>query len=502
MMAEHEDFFLPGQVEEQIEQLLHEGGPARREQRLTRSLPNLMRDHEDQQSLQRVLSKLHSNLNATTSQETNVVPLPQQRQQRGINAGNAPAGRKPKTLPRAFTLLAACLVLVAVVGSLLLVLNAAQQKRNASSNTATTSTTPAPQKTALNEPLGKVVYRSDFYDNVYGLQWSPNGQRLAGILNTNNNITLASWDAKTGAHKLTYTILPGETNVSSVAWSPDGKYLMVSGSSKIYIFNASQTTQEIRSLPVPSGTASTASHVMSSVTTRGTFFSSQVSLSGQFYFDKAIWSPDSQYIAASYHAEGARNELFVWKAADGSLVKTLNNFPDNITDISWSPDGGSLATLAYPYSKDGTPTTASIWNTSTWEKIREYPAINNLSWSPNGKQIAIADADPSTGLGKAIRIVDAHSGQTIKQLISEKNIFAINWSPDGSRIEVELQNTHNDIQILDATSGSPLHTFAEHGYNGAWSPNGKYIVCSQSVDVVDANKHHYTKVRLLVWVAK
>ncbi|GHO65609.1 hypothetical protein KSC_045010 [Ktedonobacter sp. SOSP1-52] len=219
MMAEHEGFFLPGQVDEQIEQLLHEGGPTRREQRLTRSLPALMREHEDQQSLQRVLSKLHSNLNATTPEDTNVVSLPQQRQRRGINAGNAPAGRKPKTLPRAFTLLAACLVLVAVVGSLLLVLNAAQQKRNASSNTAAHTQTPAQQKTVQSEPPGKIVYQSGDYDNASTPQWSPNGQRLASILNNNSNITLASWDAKTGAHKLTYAISPGETNVSNVAWS-------------------------------------------------------------------------------------------------------------------------------------------------------------------------------------------------------------------------------------------------------------------------------------------
>ncbi|GHO65610.1 hypothetical protein KSC_045020 [Ktedonobacter sp. SOSP1-52] len=274
---------------------------------------------------------------------------------------------------------------------------------------------------------------------------------------------------------------------------------MVSGSSKIYIFNA-QTTQQIRILPVPSGTASTASHVMSSATTHGTFFSSQVSLSGGFNFGKAIWSPDNRYIAASYHAEDSRNELFVWKAADGTLLKTLDSFPDNITDISWSPDGGSLATLAYPYSKDGVTTTAIIWDTNTWEKLREYPAISALSWSPDGKQMAIADADPSTGLGKAIHIVDAHSGQTIKQLISEKNIFAINWSPDGSRIEVELQSTHFTIQLLNASNGAVLYTFTGHGYDGAWSPDGRYIASTQSFEVDP--KKHTNGVHILVWVAK
>ncbi|GHO76365.1 hypothetical protein KSD_41360 [Ktedonobacter sp. SOSP1-85] len=499
MMAEHEDFFLPGQVDEQIEQLLHEGGPTRREQRLARSLPTLMRDHEDQQSLQRVLSKLHSNLNATTPQDINVVSLPQQRQRRGINAGNAPAGRKPKTLPRAFTLLAACLVLVAVVGSLLLVLNAAQQKRNAPGNTAThTQTpTPAPQKTAPSEPLGKVVYRSELYDMDYGLHWSPNGQRLAASL---NRTTLTSWDAKTGAHKLTYPT-PGETLLGDVAWSPDGKYLLVVAQSKIYVFDA-QTTERVRILTLPSETTSTNSHLLSSSTTHGTFFSNLVSLSGGFYFKDLALSPDGKYIAATYHGSNPRTPLFIWNAHDGTLIKTLDIFPHGITGLSWSPDSASLATLVYPSAQDAQMSTAMIWSTTNWSKLWEHPNVLNLSWSPNSEQIAVVDGDGATGMGTAIRLVDAHTGQPIKPLRAENNIISANWSPDGSRIEVEVQSVHTNIQILDASNGTLLYTFGETGYNGVWSPNGKYIACSQTVIVTGDDKKQYYEGRILVWVAK
>lgn len=496
MMAEHEDFFLPGQVDEQIEQLLHEGDPTQREQRLTRSLPTLMRDHEDQQSLQRVLNKLHSNRDTISSEEANIVSLPLQRQQKGISNGNQASRRKPNKLPRAFTLLAACLVLVAVVGSLLLVLNAAQQKRNPSGNTAAHTQTPAPQKTAPSEPLGKVVYRSDIHAMDYGLHWSPDGQRLAASL---DRTTLTSWDAKTGAHKLTYPT-PGETLLTDVAWSPDGKNLLVVAQTKIYVFNA-QTTQSVRIITLPSGTASVAPNVMSN--TGSTFLNNLVSLSGGFSFSDLALSPNDRYIAASYHGNSPRTPLFIWNAKDGTLVKILDNFQSNITHISWSPDSASLATLAYPNSQDNPMMpTAITWNTSTWNPIWEHPSVNSLSWSPDGKQVALVDANASTGLGTAINIVDAHTGQPLKQLKAEKGITSINWSPDGSRIEVEVQSVHSSIQILDASNGALLYTFAENGDGGVWSPDGKYIASSQSVDVVEADQKHYVESRILVWVAK
>ncbi|EFH86217.1 WD40 repeat domain-containing protein [Ktedonobacter racemifer] len=493
MMAEHKDFFLPGQVDEQIEQLLHEGGPKQREQRLTRSLPTLMREHEDQQSLQRVLNKLHSNLNATTPQSTNIVSLPQQRQQRGINAGNAPAGRKPRTLPRAFTLLAACLVLVAVVGSLLLVLNAAQQKRNAPGNTAAHTQTPAPQKTAPSEPLGKVIYRSDIYDMDYGLHWSPDGKRLAASL---NRTTLTSWDAKTGAHKLTYQT-PGETLLSDIAWSPDGKNLLVVAQSKIYVFDA-QTTQRIRIITLPNGTASTNAPLLSSPTPHGTFYSNLVSLSGGSYFSDLTLSPDDKYIAASYHAYGANNPLFIWNVKDGTLFKTLYDFPHGLTGLSWSPDSASLVTLVYPSAQDAQISTAIIWNTNTWTQVWQRPNTRNVSWSPDSQRLAVVDGEGATGMGIAIQLVNAHTGQAIKQLKAERGITSINWSPDGSRIEVEAVG----LQILDASNGSILYTFGEHGYNGTWSPNGKYIASSQIVIVTGDDKKQHHEGRILVWVAR
>jgi WD40 repeat protein len=492
MMAEHKDFFLPDQVDEQIDQLLQSDILSLRDQRLTHTLQTLLQENEDQQSLNRVLIKLQDNRNEGSREDENMLSLSPRHSKRvssTMSQETISFKRKPHTLPRIFTLLVACLVLVIMVGSLVLVLNAVQQKKSNAGNPTSHSTITVQPSPTPNEPLGKIVYTSGGYDMAFGLQWSPDSQRLAGVL---NRTTLTSWDAKTGKHKLMYAT-PGETLLGYVAWSPDENFLAVESNTKIYVFNA-KTTHLIRTLTQPNTTASIAppSLTGTSATLHSPFLSSMISLSTATSFDKVIWSSDGKYIAASYHDAGTQNAVFVWNAINGSLVKTLNDFPTNIVDISWSPAGTSLVTLAYPNTENSVMPTATIWNTSTWNKIREYPAIEALSWSPDGKQMALVDAEGASGLGKDIRIVNMQNGQTVKQLVAEKNIINVSWSPDGNRIEVELQNNHLEMQILDTISGSRLYTFPQSAYNGTWSPNGKYIACVQSVE----------EVHILVWVAK
>src|ERR1019366_9294336 len=224
MMAEHKDFFLPEQVDEQIDQLFQGGILSSRDQRLTQALQTLLREKEDQQSLHLVLTQLQNKRNAGAQEGENSVSLPQRRR-KGVSGAlsqeTTPFQRKPDPLSRGLSLLAACLVLVIVVGSLFLVLNEARQKKNISSaSQSTKAVQPSPTET---EPLGKIVYISGNYDMAFGLQWSPDGQRLAGVL---NRTTLVSWDAKTGKQKLMYAT-PGETLLGYVAWSPDGNFLVV-----------------------------------------------------------------------------------------------------------------------------------------------------------------------------------------------------------------------------------------------------------------------------------
>lgn len=401
--------------------------------------------------------------------------------------------RRP--LIRILSLLAACLIFVVVVGSLLLVVNAAQQRQSTANQTISSKATPtkSPPKT---EPPGTIVWKSEAYDMNFGTQWSPDGKRMVSVL---NRTALTSWDAKTGAHKLTYKT-PGEMTLSDIAWSPNSALLAVAGKETIYIFDA-QSTHQVRTLKITDARASTTSGIVTNGydIQQGKFLHSMVSLSGADFIDKMIWSSDGKYIAAAYHGDGPQSQIFIWDAKTGLPIKALSGFPSTIVDISWSPDGSALATLAYPAYMDGVMPAVKIWDVHNWNVIKEYPNIYAMSWSPEGKRLALADASDMGG--KDIRIVDARSGQVLKQLVQEKYIFEISWSPDGSRIVLASGMKHA-IQLLNASNGSLLYSFSQCSEFRAWSPDSKYIACSQSNKHTDPQTNElYYDSSILIWRA-
>lgn len=154
-MAKPEDFYTPGQVDEQIDQLLLNDIPSIPDQQLTRALLTILRDDEDQQSLNHVLSKLHDKRNESFSTDTNIASLPHH-QRKSVSGTMTQGGiqlkMKPKSLPKLFTLFAACFVVIVMLGSLLLVLSNVQQRKNASSNIASPNTTQPSLNTSTATP--------------------------------------------------------------------------------------------------------------------------------------------------------------------------------------------------------------------------------------------------------------------------------------------------------------------------------------------------------------
>ncbi|HEY6287261.1 MAG TPA: hypothetical protein VIX20_16465, partial [Ktedonobacteraceae bacterium] len=339
-------------------------------------------------------------------------------------------------------------------------------------------------------PEGQVIYQSEHLELSSPVAWSPDGTRVAAAI---NRTTVESWDALTGKNVLKFQ--PGETiaispvGTNSVAWSPDSSTLAVATLSRVVLFNA-RTAQPIRTLspPQPLGEGMLPFFAMSSLL--------PLSGNGGIGVDDVAWSPDNKYVSA-FTSSG----VYIWNAQNGSLATHLSNvyLIQNVNSVReiWQPHGHLLATIECQDSACQS-TQVSLWDTTTWSIVKQYPDIYTFDWSPSGNQLALVTAT-RTG----VVIVNALTGQQVQQVTDPQisKITAVQWSPDGSRLALGTINsisvTTVSLSIWSVVSGKQLYVFPYNDCSEArWSPESMYVSCVRLVKTGSSSLE-----QIMIWVA-
>src|SRR5437588_2818430 len=129
----------------------------------------------------------------------------------------------------------------------------------------------------------------------------------------------------------------------------------------------------------------------------------------------------------------------------------------------------------------------TVWN---------YQGASNIftaAWSPNGRYVAIGEADGT------VQVRDAVKGTVTLSLEGHTGaVWAIAWSPDGKRLATA--GSDSTAQVWDTASGILLFTY--RGHDGtisslSWSPDSKRLASASfdhTVQVWDAltAKHAFT----------
>lgn len=239
--------------------------------------------------------------------------------------------------------------------------------------------------------------------------------------------------------------------INSLAWSPDGRSLAISGFGRtVRILDAA------------------------TLATRRVYGGHRPRV-GTF----CCWSPDSQRVASV----GGDDHVHVWHAATGNRLLCLPL--RNAQTVAWSPNGTFLAAASWSGELD-------VWHAGDGRDVSSFhleqvawnTALHGcrLAWSPHGEQIAWATRYD-------VYVWSLFTGKLEHQLHSRSFTYplALSWSPDGDRLAVvgmpartgtnscvEIWKPMDECVALTYSAPNPHEDFLEV----AWSPDGQRIACS------------------------
>lgn len=267
----------------------------------------------------------------------------------------------------------------------------------------------------------------------YGIDWSPNGEKIAIMSNRegNDEIYVMNSDG-TGEIKLTNNRLRD----TDPTWSPDGKQLLFVSWEGV---NA----------------------VIKKVNADG---SEQISLTNNLQSNYApAWSPDGEHITFASNRDG--NAEIYSMNADGSEQTRLTYGSGFANSLTWSPSGDTIifvstvsdAAQIYVMKIDGSDLTPLTKRTSSvFNNAETLPTL-----SPDGKNIAFINLN-------SVCSVNADGSGNVFNYNTPDALGALSWSPDSKYIAF---SSWNGIYVIN-TESSEIIQIVENpsALSPVWSP--------------------------------
>jgi WD40 repeat protein/DNA-binding SARP family transcriptional activator len=255
------------------------------------------------------------------------------------------------------------------------------------------------------------------------------------------------------------------SEISGVAWSPDGSRLAMSTSERVVVWNA-ENRKQLFSLFPPGGTITSLALGPESLLATGMADGTAI-----------VWalSPDggepiltvgghtAKVDTVSFNKDGTR----LATASNDGTVKVWNvdtqtggewiNLPGSVA-VAYSPDGQLIATG----SEGGNISTFDAASGQTLRVIEGHAAtITALDFDPSGSMLASGSVDGTA------RAWDVSTGHQFARIEVPDQVWDVAFSPDGSTLATESW-AGNSTHLWDPTTGELLRTFAEDLDDAGW----------------------------------
>ena len=315
-------------------------------------------------------------------------------------------------------------------------------------------------------------FRGKDIGSITSVDFSPDGNTIVSC--GGNNVHL--WDSDT--NQLLKTLIGHTESVNSVVFSPDGNAIAsASDDGTIRLWNVN-TRKHLKTLMAHADSVNI-----------------------------VVFSSDGETIASA----GNDRTIRLWNANTGELIKTLTGHIENANTVAFSPDGKTVASgsgkLLYLGGGEDSGTCVGqeirLWNANTGELIKTLightSVVNSVVFSPDGKIIASGSGhwmgyEGKASAGEEVRLWNANTGELIKTLTGHKDVVSsVAFSPDGNLIVsgdwydwdgyLSSGTWSGEIRVWDAETGEHLKTLTGHtgGVSSvAFSPDGKTLASART----------------------
>jgi len=278
-------------------------------------------------------------------------------------------------------------------------------------------------------------------------RWSPDGTKIAYLVNNNNNTDIYIMNAD-GSAKYPLTTTPDQE--WSPAWSPDGEWIL-------YEVHRTLNESNLAVIPAIGGTPILLTHTPhpdheaiwspdgTQIAFRRSFSDGEWDLylltlpddlSGEIpaptvltdepgQEESPVWSHDGERIAFVSQNSAGNADIYIMNA-DGSSPVQITDSIEREFGLMWSSDGTQLLYTVYYL---GQQKWSSAINSLDGSPPREIPTGQGAAWSPDGTRIAYVDSN------QQITIVNS-DGSGLVHLTEEPKFYRndVHWSPNGTRI--------------------------------------------------------------------
>ncbi len=257
------------------------------------------------------------------------------------------------------------------------------------------------------------------------INWSP--QCLKG--------SLKLWDVATGKELRSFSGHAG--SVSSVSFSPDGRFALSGSSDKTLKLWDVATGKEMRNFP------------------------------GHTAIKSVVFSPDGRFALSGGYDADHSNDMKLWDVATGKELRSFSGHTKEVNSVAFSADGRFA--LSGSWDK-----TLKLWEVATGKEIRSFSghtgSVNSVAFSADGRFALSGSLDETLKLwevatGKELRSIGTGGGPVA---FSADGRFALSGSQDSTT-----------MKLWEVATGKELRNFSGHTESVtsvAFSADGRFAL--------------------------